>query len=44
MSAAAPPKGIPAALQLMKCKVSASLLPGNLVVGYVEMRAPVEDR
>ena len=27
------PKGTAAALQLVKCKVSASLLPGNLVAG-----------
>jgi len=27
------PKGTAAALQLVKCKVSASLLPGNLITG-----------
>ena len=32
-SASAVPKGTAAALQLVKCKVSASLLPGNLVLG-----------
>lgn len=32
-ASAAVPKGTAAALQLVKCKVSASLLPGNLVLG-----------